>query len=115
MAKILVVDDDEMNRDMLSRRLLRRGYEVDLAVNGQEAIEKARRDLPALTVRGGVTVRRVLVERGRAVGVLTDDGPVRAGEVVLSAGAVGSAHLLLASGLGPAADLAAAGVPGVAE
>ena len=34
MAKILVVDDDEMNRDMLSRRLLRKGYEVALAVNG---------------------------------------------------------------------------------
>ena len=41
MPKILVVDDDEMNRDMLSRRLLRKGYEVVLAVNGVEAIERA--------------------------------------------------------------------------
>ena len=41
MPKILVVDDDEMNRDMLSRRLLRKGYEVVLAVNGAEAIERA--------------------------------------------------------------------------
>ncbi|HYN41252.1 MAG TPA: response regulator [Thermoanaerobaculia bacterium] len=48
MPKILVVDDDEMNRDMLSRRLLRKGYEVVLAVNGVEAIEKAVADRPEL-------------------------------------------------------------------
>ena len=48
MPKILVVDDDEMNRDMLSRRLLRKGYEVVLAVHGAEAIEKARSDRPTL-------------------------------------------------------------------
>ncbi len=48
MAKILVVDDDEMNRDMLSRRLLRKGYEVALAVNGAEAIEKAVSERPEL-------------------------------------------------------------------
>ena len=48
MPKILVVDDDEMNRDMLSRRLLRKGYEVVLAVNGLEAIEKAGHDRPEL-------------------------------------------------------------------
>ena len=48
MPKILVVDDDEMNRDMLSRRLLRKGYEVVLAVNGVEAIEKVVADRPEL-------------------------------------------------------------------
>ena len=48
MPKILVVDDDEMNRDMLSRRLLRKGYEVVLAVNGAEAIEKAALERPEL-------------------------------------------------------------------
>ena len=48
MPKILVVDDDEMNRDMLSRRLLRKGYEVVLAVNGAEAIERAVSDRPEL-------------------------------------------------------------------
>ena len=48
MPKILVVDDDEMNRDMLSRRLLRKGYEVVLAVNGAEAIEKTLADRPEL-------------------------------------------------------------------
>ena len=37
---ILVVDDNEMNRDMLSRRLLRQGFEVDLADDGREALKK---------------------------------------------------------------------------
>ena len=39
MAKILYVEDNEMNRDMLSRRLQRRNYEVFLALDGQEGIE----------------------------------------------------------------------------
>jgi CheY-like chemotaxis protein len=41
MAKILLVEDNEMNRDMLSRRLERRGYEVAFAVDGREGVEKA--------------------------------------------------------------------------
>ena len=45
----------------------------------------------------------------------TADGVVRAGEVVLSAGAVGSAQLLLLSGIGPADALRAAGMPVVAD
>ncbi len=48
MPKILVVDDDEMNRDMLSRRLLRKGYDVVLAVNGEEAIERVAAERPQL-------------------------------------------------------------------
>lgn len=48
MAKILVVDDDEMNRDMLSRRLVRKGFEVVMAVNGLEAVNMARSERPAL-------------------------------------------------------------------
>ncbi|MCF6509915.1 mycofactocin system GMC family oxidoreductase MftG [Blastococcus sp. MG754426] len=69
-----------------------------------------RRGHPGLTVRGGTRVLRVLVERGRAVGVRTAGGDVRADEVVLSAGAVGSAHLLLLSGIGPPDRLRAAGL-----
>jgi two-component system cell cycle response regulator DivK len=42
MAKILLVEDNEMNRDMLSRRLLRRGYEVTLAVDGVQGVEMAK-------------------------------------------------------------------------
>ena len=70
---------------------------------------------PNLTLRTGVTVTRILVERGRAVGVeLLDRGrtkTVHAGsEVVLSSGAIGSAHLLLLSGIGPADELRAVDV-----
>ncbi|TKJ28486.1 mycofactocin system GMC family oxidoreductase MftG [Blastococcus sp. CCUG 61487] len=92
-------------------------FNVDrgVRINAAIAYLAPRRALPNLTVRGGVAVRRVLVEDGRAVGVLTDDGPVHAGEVVLSAGAVGSAYLLLVSGLGPARDLRAAGIEVVAD
>jgi choline dehydrogenase len=84
-------------------------------VNTAMAYLSPRRGLAALAVRGGVTVLRVLVEGGRAVGVQTADGVVRAAEVVLSAGAVGSPHLLLRSGIGPADGLRAAGVPVVAD
>lgn len=41
MSRILLVEDNEMNRDMLSRRLERRGYEVVLAVDGEEAVAMA--------------------------------------------------------------------------
>lgn len=48
MPKILLVEDNEMNRDMLSRRLLRKGFEVILAVDGQDGIDTARREKPDL-------------------------------------------------------------------
>ena len=48
MAKILLVEDNEMNRDMLSRRLIRRGYEVILATNGQEGLALANSSCPDL-------------------------------------------------------------------
>lgn len=41
MARILLIEDNEMNRDMLSRRLLKRGFEVDIAVDGEEGVAKA--------------------------------------------------------------------------
>ncbi|HEY2158021.1 MAG TPA: response regulator [Isosphaeraceae bacterium] len=41
MAKILLVEDNEMNRDMLSRRLGRKGYEVEVAVDGRAGLERA--------------------------------------------------------------------------
>jgi two-component system, cell cycle response regulator DivK len=46
MTKVLVVEDNEMNRDMLSRRLTRRGFQVIFAVNGQEGVDLARTELP---------------------------------------------------------------------
>ncbi|WP_289141771.1 response regulator [uncultured Brevibacillus sp.] len=48
MRKILLVEDNEMNRDMLSRRLMRKGYEVIIAVDGQEGVEAAKHELPDL-------------------------------------------------------------------
>jgi CheY-like chemotaxis protein len=48
MPKILLVEDNEMNRDMLSRRLIKRGYEVVIALDGEQGIAMARAERPAL-------------------------------------------------------------------
>src|SRR6516162_6015695 len=48
MAKILMVEDNDMNRDMLSRRLLRNGYEVVMALDGRQAVEMAATEKPDL-------------------------------------------------------------------
>ena len=48
MQKILIIEDNEMNRDMLSRRLARHGYEVVVAVDGAEGLARARDERPAL-------------------------------------------------------------------
>jgi two-component system, cell cycle response regulator DivK len=48
MARILLVEDNEMNRDMLGRRLQRRGYEVIIAIDGAEGVAKAQTDAPDL-------------------------------------------------------------------
>ena len=50
MAKILLVEDNEMNRDMLSRRLERRGYDVIVAVDGEDGVARAKADGPDLVV-----------------------------------------------------------------
>jgi two-component system cell cycle response regulator DivK len=47
-VKILLVEDNEMNREMLSRRLLRNGFEVVMAVDGQQAIDMAASEKPAV-------------------------------------------------------------------
>jgi two-component system cell cycle response regulator DivK len=48
MTKILLVEDNEMNRDMLSRRLIKKGYEVVMALDGEQALEMARAEAPDL-------------------------------------------------------------------
>ena len=48
MTKILLVEDNQMNRDMLSRRLTRRGYEVVTAVDGEQGVAMARSESPDL-------------------------------------------------------------------
>lgn len=48
MAKILLVEDNEMNRDMLSRRLARKGHDVSIAIDGQQGVDMALADKPEL-------------------------------------------------------------------
>jgi two-component system cell cycle response regulator DivK len=48
MPKILLVEDNEMNRDMLSRRLVRNGYEVLIAIDGQQGVDMALAERPDL-------------------------------------------------------------------
>ena len=48
MKKILLVEDNELNRDMLSRRLERKGYTVVMALDGQQGVDMALSEMPAL-------------------------------------------------------------------
>ena len=48
MTKLLIVEDNELNRDMLSRRLKRRGYDIAIAINGQQGIDMATTESPDL-------------------------------------------------------------------
>ena len=65
MPKILLVEDNEMNRDMLSRRLQRKGYEVVVAADGEQGVVMARTEHPelilmdlSLPVMGGLEATR---------------------------------------------------------
>ena len=72
MPKILLVEDNEMNRDMLSRRLERKGYEVLIAVDGSQGIAMAQAEVPDLilmdmslpVVDGWEATRRLRAEPG---------------------------------------------------
>ena len=77
--KILLVEDNEMNRDMLSRRLLRRGYELVFAGDGQAAVEMALAESPRLVLMdlglpvldGWEATRRIKADpRTRAIPVI---------------------------------------------
>ena len=50
MTTILLVEDNELNRDMLSRRLSRKGFDVQFAFDGQEAVEKSKTLMPDLVL-----------------------------------------------------------------
>lgn len=88
-------------------------------VNTGLAYLAAARDRPNLTVRGGCAVRSVVVCRGRALGVVVESAGretlITVGEIVLCAGAFATPHLLHLSGIGPAAELAALGIPVVSD
>ncbi len=50
MTRILLVEDNEMNRDMLSRRLMRKGFEVAIAIDGLQGVDKTRTENPDLVL-----------------------------------------------------------------
>ncbi len=67
MVKILLVEDNEMNRDMLSRRLIRKGFTIEMAVDGQQGVDMAQTYKPdiilmdmSLPVMDGWTATRTL-------------------------------------------------------
>lgn len=71
-AKVLLVEDNEMNRDMLSRRLIKKGYTVTIAVDGLQAVARASSDGPDLIlmdlslpeIDGWEATRRIKAEPG---------------------------------------------------
>jgi CheY-like chemotaxis protein len=50
MRKILIVEDNELNRDMLTRRLARKGFDTAIAVDGEQGVRQARSEMPDLIV-----------------------------------------------------------------
>jgi CheY-like chemotaxis protein len=72
MPRILLVEDNELSRDMLSRRLSRRGYEVLLAMDGAQAVDTARSDAPDIilmdmslpVIDGWEATRRIKADAG---------------------------------------------------
>ena len=97
MTKILIVEDNEMNRDMLSRRLIRRGYEIVMAVDGAEGIAAATAENPDLVlmdmslpvVDGWEAARRLKADIGtRAIPIIGLTAHAMAGdrEKVIAAG-----------------------------
>jgi choline dehydrogenase len=97
------------------------GYPVDVVDGVRQNVglvyltEQVRRR-PNLTIRGDVTIDRVLFDATTAAGVLAADGAVyRAREVILSGGTYGSPAILLRSGIGPADELTTLGIDVVAD
>ena len=70
MTKILIVEDNEMNRDMLSRRLKRKGFDISVAIDGQQGVVMASHSKPdlilmdmSLPIKDGWTATRELKEK----------------------------------------------------
>ena len=89
MAKILLVEDNEMNRDMLSRRLVKRGHEVVIAVDGQEGVDMASSETPeiilldmSLPVMDGWEAAKILkaAEATRSIPIITLTAHAMAGD-----------------------------------
>ena len=70
MSKLLLVEDNEMNRDMLSRRLTKRGYTVTMAVDGQEGVDAAIDQQPDLIL---LDMSLPVLDGWAAAGILKGD------------------------------------------
>ena len=70
MPKILLVEDNELNRDMLSRRLKRRDYEVEMAVDGQQGVDLTRSLMPDLIL---MDMSLPIIDGWAATGILKSD------------------------------------------
>ena len=79
MSRILLVEDNEMNRDMLSRRLIRKGFEVAIAVDGQEGVDMAKADLPDLIL---MDMSLPVMDGWEATGLLKADSTTSAIPVI---------------------------------
>jgi CheY-like chemotaxis protein len=89
MAKILLVEDNEANRDMLSRRLTRKGYDVVMAEDGQQAVDMAAAEHPDVilmdmslpVIDGWEATRQVKAQEGtRAIPVIALTAHAMAGD-----------------------------------
>ena len=70
MPKILLVEDNELNRDMLSRRLRRRDYDVEMAVDGQEGIDLTKSLMPDVIL---MDMSLPVIDGWTATGILKSD------------------------------------------
>lgn len=97
MPKILLIEDNEMNRDMLSRRLVRRGFEVVLAEDGASGLDAATKERPDLVL---MDLRLPVLDGWEATRRLKTQGATRAIPVIgLSADALdGDREKALAAG-----------------
>jgi two-component system cell cycle response regulator DivK len=89
MPRILLVEDNEMNRDMLSRRLSRKGYEVSIAIDGQQGLSMALRgeydlvllDMSLPELDGWEAARRIRADpRGRTLPIIALTAHAMAGD-----------------------------------
>lgn len=74
MPKILLVEDNELNRDMLSRRLKRRDYDVEMAVDGQEGVYLTKSLMPDLVL---MDMSLPIIDGWTATGILKSDATTR--------------------------------------
>lgn len=79
MRKILLVEDNEMNRDMLSRRLIKKGYEVVIALDGEQGLALAKSETPALIL---MDLSLPIIDGWEAIRRLKADAETRATPVI---------------------------------